>query len=381
MNNTHLVMVTPNNNNKFYDMFDDENGFFHVEYGRIGNSHKSITRYPINQWQKKYREKINKGYIDQTDLIKEIHPVESENYKMLDNNGIGKLISYLRECSAQEFNKNYTIRSTDITQSMIDKADKIIEELIYTNDIHKFNNVLIDLFQTVPRKMSNVKDYLATNNDDLKNIIIREQNLLDNLRGHIYKPNITKTKKHNCTILEAYGLEIDDINEEDVKIIKDMLGDSAKLFYKAWKVKNHRTQDSFDKFQKDNHNPVTKFLWHGSKTSNWWSIINSGLKLSPNAPITGKMFGKGVYFASKAKKSIGYTSLKGAYWSNGSSNHGFLALYEVAYGEPYDVYSFKNEYYNLNFNELQKRKKNAISLHAHAGNMLKNDEILSLIHI
>ncbi len=32
--------------------------------------------------------------------------------------------------------------------------------------------------------------------------------------------------------------------------------------------------------------------------------------------ITGKAFGNGIYFAPRAKKSIGYSSLRGAYWTH-----------------------------------------------------------------
>ncbi len=39
-------------------------------------------------------------------------------------------------------------------------------------------------------------------------------------------------------------------------------------------------------------------LWHGSRLSNWVGILSHGLKIAPaEAPSTGYMFGKGVYFA------------------------------------------------------------------------------------
>ena len=69
---------------------------------------------------------------------------------------------------------------------------------------------------------------------------------------------------------------------------------------------------------------VKKFLWHGSKNENWLNILGTGLKLNPNATITGKMFGKGIYFAPSATKSAGYTSMTGSYWANGRSNRAFM---------------------------------------------------------
>ena len=39
-------------------------------------------------------------------------------------------------------------------------------------------------------------------------------------------------------------------------------------------------------------------LWHGSRLTNYVGIISQGLRIAPpEAPVTGYMFGKGVYFA------------------------------------------------------------------------------------
>lgn len=125
------------------------------------------------------------------------------------------------------------------------------------------------------------------------------------------------------------------------------------------------------------HISKTKLLWHGSRNENWWSIINTGLVLRPtNAVITGKMFGFGIYYAPKARKSLGYTSLSGSYWARGNSNSAFMALMDVAYGKPYDVHSFDSKYYDFNYERLQKTCPGANCLHAHAGSMLRNDEII-----
>ena len=131
----------------------------------------------------------------------------------------------------------------------------------------------------------------------------------------------------------------------------------------------------------DNNIKDTRLLWHGSRSENFWNIINTGLVLRPNAVVTGKLYGFGIYFAPRAVKSLGYTSLSGSYWSKGNSTSAFMALNNVAYGKPYDVYDFDSRYYNLNHENLQKMCLGAHSLHAHAGanlghTNLRNDEIV-----
>ena len=116
-------------------------------------------------------------------------------------------------------------------------------------------------------------------------------------------------------------------------------------------------------------------MFHGSRSENWWSIINSGLVLRPNAIISGKMFGSGIYFAPKARKSLGYTSLEGSYWANGSNKCGFMAVFEIHYGNPYVTYDNYNFDYDFSYKDLQKLG-DYDCVHAKAGRSLRNDEII-----
>ncbi|KAF7367385.1 Poly [ADP-ribose] polymerase [Mycena sanguinolenta] len=66
-------------------------------------------------------------------------------------------------------------------------------------------------------------------------------------------------------------------------------------------------------------------LWHGSRSTNFAGILSQGLRIAPpEAPVTGYMFGKGVYFADMMSKSAGYCY---HYLSKGI---GILLLCEVA---------------------------------------------------
>ena len=48
-------------------------------------------------------------------------------------------------------------------------------------------------------------------------------------------------------------------------------------------------------------------LYHGSTLFNFMGILSQGLRIAPpEAPPTGYMFGKGIYFADMFDKSSGY---------------------------------------------------------------------------
>lgn len=380
----HLVMVTAGaNNNKYYDM-KPQGDMWVATYGRIGSGSQTRT-YSKREWDKKYNEKIRKGYIDQTDLIQDListeKPTQSE-YKEIDNAEIAAIVERLQAMAKKAISENYTVSSNKVTQAMVDEAQNIITGLLNITDVKSFNEELLKLFTTIPRKMSSVSSYIARDNGEFNKIISREQDLLDIMKGQVVQKQVVEETKetkpiNDNTILEHLGLEFEECSNEDIATIKVALGSCSDKFHKAWKVKNLRTQKRFDDFVKENNIKDVRLLFHGSKNENWWSIINSGLMLRPtNAVITGKMFGYGIYYAPKARKSLGYTSLSGSYWARGSSSSGFMALMDVAYGKPYDVYSFDSKYYNFNYEELQKNCPGANCLHAHEGNMLRNDEII-----
>lgn len=379
----YLVMVTADNHNKFYKMIPHGDTWT-AEYGRVGVGSQSC-QYSMSQWNKKYNEKIKKGYVDQSSLVEDLIQVEkpkSSEYREIENRAIAEIVERLQAMAKKAISENYTISANKVTQAMVDEAQNVLTSLLNIQDLKEFNDTLLKLFTTIPRKMSNVQSHMARNMEDVAKIIQREQDLLDVMRGQVVQIQVSEEtvnddKKSDNTILEQLGLVFEECDANDIAKIKVALGSCASKFHKAWRVTNLKTQKRYDEFVRANNITNKKLLFHGSRNENWWSIINSGLVLKPtNAVITGKMFGYGIYYAPKAQKSLGYTSLSGSYWARGSSSSGFMALMEVAYGKPYDVHSFDSKYYNFNYDALQRACPGANCLHAHEGTMLRNDEII-----
>jgi poly [ADP-ribose] polymerase len=383
---TYLIMVTTANNNKYYNLFPEGNQF-RVEYGRV-DATKTTAYYPMSKWDSQIKSKLKKGYQDVTDLKKDlVEEISSANpespYREIENAAIKAIVDRLQSLARETINKNYTVKASAVTQDMVDAAQKIIDELANNSaTVDDFNANLLKLFTVIPRKMGDVRDYLADKTEDFSEIITKEQDLLDVMRGQIYvkpeiEPVVTVEKKQQ-TILEELSLVMEETTKDDVALIKTLMKESADKFKKAWRVTNLKTQERFDKFVKENDIKDTRLLFHGSRSENFWSIMKTGLVLRPtNAVITGKMFGYGVYYAPKCAKSIGYTSLSGSYWAHGGNNTAYMALFDVAYGTPYDVYNFDSKYYNLDYSRLQQFKPGANCLHAHADRgMLRNDEIV-----
>lgn len=379
---TYLIMVTAENNNKYYNCFPEGDNF-RVEYGRV-NSTKTITNYPMSKWESQISSKIKKGYKDVTDLktalVEEIK-TDGTKYKDIENESVRRIIEKLRSLARDTVKKNYSVSSASVTEEMVYEAQLVINNLISIKSVNKFNDELLKLFEIIPRKMDNVRSYLIKSIDEIDKVISREQDLLDIMRGQIVtKSTATENKakeidNSGITILDEMGITMRECTPEEINEIKDCMKESSYHFSKAWRVDNISTRKKYEEFIKAYNIKNTKLLFHGSRTENWFSILKTGLKIRPtNAITTGAMFGFGSYFSPKCQKSIGYTSLSGSYWANGNDKTAYMALFDTAYGKPYNVYNFDSKYYSMSFDKLP---VGCNCLHAHAGNgMLRNDEIV-----
>ena len=75
--------------------------------------------------------------------------------------------------------------------------------------------------------------------------------------------------------------------------------------------------------------PNRRLLWHGSRVTNFAGILSQGLRIAPpEAPVSGYMFGKGIYLADMSSKSALYCA------SNQSGGTALLLLCEAELGDP-----------------------------------------------
>lgn len=122
-----------------------------------------------------------------------------------------------------------------------------------------------------------------------------------------------------------------------------------------FKIERKGEGERYDKFQ---HLPDRRLLFHGSSMTNFMGILAQGLRIAPpEAPATGYMFGKGVYFADLMKKSENY--------SGGGHKTNLMLLCEVALG---------NKLVQYQQNYIEKLPAQFNSVHAmglHCGNFEK----------
>jgi poly [ADP-ribose] polymerase len=297
--------------------------------------------------------------------------VKAKDFRSDRHPEVVKIVNRLQSFAKGSVEQNYTVSSDKVTQKQVNAAQVEIEDLVKISyskkDIAKINEKLVSFYSIIPRKMKNVKLFLLSselsdvdNKKRFETILKNEQDTLDVMAGQVILDSKMReaSAEENSTdtidILEAVGLDMIPVNDAKViEKIKKLMQSKSRMFVHAFEVKNNRTSLLYDKHLQNSKNQQTELFWHGSRTENWWSIMEKGLLIRPSGAVyTGSMFGDGIYFASEFDKSLGYTSINSSRWAGGNQNNAFLAIYEVHVGKQYVT---MHSDYSLSWKTLQQK--------------------------
>ena len=382
-----LNNVSDKNNNKEYWMEENPDGYsWTAKWGRIGGGALSTQVYPMSDWDKKYKEKLKKGYQDVTDLMSvEKEDTTDHTVQYSSDPMVQELVEFLQSSAKTSIKKNYTVKVADVTDKQLAAAQAILDDLathvkgsgqsLMGFEVETINKRLLDLYKIIPRKMSDTRKFLLQGPDTefFTGLLGNEQDLLDTLKTQVTTPIASDKLSQD---LAAFSLTITTASPADRDRIRSMT-DFSLGAQKVFVVQNARTQQAFNTSGFDKTN--VKLLYHGSRNENFWSILNQGLLIRPTGAIhSGSMFGDGIYAANKAKKSIGYTSLRGSYWAGGSSSRAYLALFEFNLGTEWHLIGPGKRYESwmsrIDLARITKEKCN--SVYARGGADLVNDEYI-----
>lgn len=366
-------------------------------FGRIGSDKKdldseTIIRSPAPSYMYwiKYYEKLNQGYQDMSDYTLEQEDTElnamfdqddpAELAANLATDLYNKLRAYAKEALASQMDVNFLTEKCPFTKSQVTNSWKILNSMGTCKTVKEFNDKLLKLISISPRKIDKyrgqtiqallapVANTAEEQREIFANIIAREESLIQAMEAMV---NTVNARYSKSPVLSPFGnIEISEPEEKEIEMVKNHLSDKLKpLVKKVYRVHAVEQQEKYDLYRAKNNITETKLLWHGSRNENWISIIKKSLMLNPNAVITGKMWGNGIYFAPSSMKSWGYTS--SGYWTGGNAGTVFMGLYETAYGTPY----IPDQLMKGTKEFLNKEKANCI--HANKGVCgLANDEII-----
>ena len=342
--------ATGRGHNEFFIMENLKNGSMKITTGRVGIT---IGRYkptsqilPIEDWDNVYAAKICKGYMpiktkkmDKIEVTKQSGGVQDGSFAEIPDAKTQAFVNELLAFAKHIFEQSYTVKVDDISDEMIALGEQTIKDLVAGQDhmsVAEFNNKLKLLYTAIPRRMDKLSLHLAKHKQDFAGILVDEQDLFDIMVSEVRENRMDH--KDEKTILDANGIEMRPVTDEEEAYLKQILTGNAGKYLEAFKVCNHETEHALEEFAKANDLTMEngiKHLFHGTKHENVWSILTTGIKNRPpkDTAITGKAYGYGSYFAPDAIKSLGYTSRVGAKWTSGGQSYGLLLVCKVAVGK------------------------------------------------
>ncbi|CAF2081479.1 unnamed protein product [Rotaria magnacalcarata] len=346
---------------------DIENGGIFAAVLAIDTFRRIFFDKTGNQWDdrgsfkkvpnKLYPLEIDYGQHDNNDQIeKSLNDPNSKNPSRLSQ-PVQDLIRLIFNVGTME----HTLLSFDIdltkmplgklSRSQLNMAYKVLTELQTLINSGATNKTLIidasnRFYTLIPHDFGLAKPKLLDNNDLIQSKTQMIDNLLDiEIAYSILKGSIDEKNEHpidahykkiNCTI------ESIDKNVEVFKRIEQYMINThasshnqyALSLKELFKVVRAEEDDRFQKWETVKNRQL---LWHGSRTTNFAGILSQGLRIAPpEAPTTGYMFGKGVYFADMVSKSANYCFAKR------DTPEGLMLLCEVALGQMYECYNAKS---------------------------------------
>lgn len=385
-----LVMVTGENNNKFYEMVYNGGNTFTAKWGRIELTEKS-KQYPIDNWESVYREKTKKGYKDVSAMVAvdvEEETIVPDKYAAIKDVSVRNFIELMRKYTDDLVKKTYSVKADKVSRKQVDEAQAILDDLVKMDhkDENKINTRLIELYGVIPRFMKDVRNHILPTLD-IKKALTQEQDNLDAMSSQVATLEKAKAKAARAalklgkssktevsvpTYIEAMGIDMVEASDKGKKNFQDILDQLNKAKNKVigvYEINKSAEEERFDTWLKKQKNTQTRFLIHGTRCTSVIPILREGLKIRPvgNFQFSGKVYGDGNYFSEITTKSLGYT---------GHDNDQILLVYEVHTGNPFTYEGwYRGNKFGLNYKELSSRGYD--STYVKAGNGLRNSEIIA----
>ena len=209
-----------------------------------------------------------------------------------------------------------------LSQKQIDTAYKILTEVQdmiknVTGSDAKFLDASNRFFTLIPHDFGMKSPPLLDNPDLVKNKI----EMLDNLKEIDLAFNLLSTDKDGDKEKDPIDSHYDKLkteinvlgrDTEEWKILEEYVKNTHASTHTQYSLEIEEIfkvsrKGEAKRFKPFKALPNRKLLWHGSRTTNFAGILSQGLRIAPpEAPVTGYMFGKGIYFADMVSKSANY---------------------------------------------------------------------------
>jgi len=322
-----------NNNNKFYTLCllsrDDGNFTLITRYGRVGNKGKESSKIfqtfneAYYEFRKIFKNKTGNHWEKNFIPIKGkyfLMEIENEEEEILDDGSLNNRISdFLKIISDKKtFLKTYHKIGIDskkcplgkINESQIQKSYKILNDIKNNIDVYggeDFIEKSSEFWTLIPYNTGRNRPPVIDSLEKIK----KYSEIIDSIKEIEIGNNILKDNKTYLDIYNSLGCEIYPVQKDsdEYKLIEDYVFiNMGGTHYKNYELVDILAIEKDDPLDKNRYE--TKLLFHGSRISNYLSIIKNGLRIPNTKNVChGSVLGYGIYFADCSTKSLNYCHL------------------------------------------------------------------------
>jgi len=375
------------NKNKFYIMQLIKNGgsYVHfIRFGRIGENGKSShddvgtnEEYAKKIFEKQFQSKTKNKWLNRKNFVKhagkyfmaeisyddELKDVNTTVAKTIKPSDLDERVQDLiRMLSDVDMMQNALVQMEidtkklplgKIKQSQLKSASELLTEIRKliqkykkaTDDKEDTDEIINEIERTSSEYYTYVPFACGRRKPpviDTDELVAKYDDVIDDLMNIVVTTKITENKttddknpldniynEMNTTITPVIkGSDTWDKIETYINNTHAPTHAFKLKLYEVYEISRLGEEKIFNKHCKNIDN--RQLLIHGSRMSNWVSILKNGLMLDPSrlgVMISGKMFGYGIYFANSFSKSAQYCGS-----SYGANEKIALTLAEVALG-------------------------------------------------
>ncbi|XP_059433142.1 poly [ADP-ribose] polymerase 1 [Corylus avellana] len=313
------------------------------------------TGNPWEAWEQKQNFQKQPGRFFPLDIDYGVNKQVSKNRQ---NNAVSKLAPALVELMTMLFNvetyraamMEFEINMAEMPLGKLSKSNiqkgfealTEIQNLLNSNshDPSVKESLIIDASNRFFTMIPSVHPHIIRDEDDFKSKVkmleaLQDIEIASRLVGFDADNDDSLDEKYMKLQCDIAPLPHD---SEDYRLIEKYLLNTHAPTHKDWtleleEVFSLEREGELDKFAPYREKLKNRMLlWHGSRLTNFVGILSQGLRIAPpEAPATGYMFGKGVYFADLVSKSAQYC------YTDKKNPVGLMVLSEVALGEVYEL--------------------------------------------
>lgn len=309
---------------KFKKIFLENTGYTWDEYDYNKNYDKKINKYAIIK-----TKNINDAFNNDENAIKKHKLTDDDTQMFIDN-----IIKYNKNNFKTD---SYKLKLDNLSEDKLCESLNILKQIQqeYNNGYTELSDQIIKLTETFALHIPIICKHNQFKSIPFNYIDIFIKEIID------AAPYITEHHLNEQNISCNFNTLLTKINKNEsfYKMIETYI-----MTNKGPTHNNDISIINIFKYNKINENFIdygnNQYLFHGSRFSNIYNILNHGLKIAPkNIPRNGTMFGNGLYFANCTTKSFDYC-LHDVF-----NNNCCLLLCKVSVGKP--LYTKDSCYYSL----------------------------------